>query len=224
MFKWKGMKKIPKINGSEIEKDKYFELSVNANNWRKTSFSLIVIIALLIGGLIKISVTNKVETFVIEKNGNNYSIVGNVSDVAQTQKKASEEQIIYFLNEVISNTKNLTRNTDIYEKNYKKSLSYLSRNTSIKIDNYLKSEKYAEKVKLGKTVEVKFNTGIKINDSTYQLRWSQTTFKRTGEIESTINYNGLFSIAFKDIENSKELHLNPLGLIITDFVQKSEML
>lgn len=224
MFSWKGIKRKQKINNVAVEEDRYFILSVNANNWRKVSASLLFIVAILVIGIIKISVSNKVETFVIEKNGNNYSVVGNVLDIAKTQKKVSEEQIIYFLNEVISNTKNLTRDTSIYEKNYKKSLAYLSQNSSIKIDNYLKNEKYSEKVKAGKTVELKFNTGIRINDSTYQLRWSQTTFKKNGEVENIENFNGLFTIDFKEIENSKELHLNPLGLVIIDLSQKKEIL
>lgn len=224
MRSWKGMKKNLKINGNDVGIDKYYELSVALNNWRKVSASLIFIVSILVVGIIKISITNKVETFVIEKNGNNYSVIGNVLDVAKTQKKISEEQIIYFLNEVLSNTKNLTRDTSIYEKNYKKSLAYLSRNASLKIDNYLKNEQYTEKVKAGKTVELKFNTGIKINDSTYQIRWSQTTFKKNGEVEKIDNYNGLFTIAFKDIKNSKELYLNPLGLVILDISQKKEIL
>lgn len=224
MKSYKGLKKTLKINNNEGGKDKYYELSVALNNWRKISTSLIFITALLVVGMIKISTTNKVETFVIEKNGNNYSVVGNILDVSQTQKKASEEQIIYFLNEVITNTKNLTRDTSIYEKNYKKSLAYLSRAASMKIDNYLKAEQYTEKVKMGKTVELKFNTGSKINDSTYQLRWSQTTFKKNGEIESIENYNGLFTVAFKEIKSSKELYLNPLGLVITDISQQKELL
>lgn len=224
MISWKGMKKNLKINENDVGIDKYYELSIALNNWRKISVSLIFIISILIVGIIKISITNKVETFVIEKNGNNYSVIGNVLDVAKTQKKVSEEQIIYFLNEVLSNTKNLTRDTSIYEKNYKKSLAYLSRNASLKIDNYLKNEHYTEKVKAGKTVELKFNTGIKINDSTYQIRWSQTTFNKNGEVEKIDNFNGLFTIAFKDIKNSKELYLNPLGLVILDISQKKEIL
>lgn len=224
MKSWKGRKRQEEINNNSVDCDKYYTLAVNANNWRKTCFSLIILIVLLIAGLIKVSITNKVETFVIEKNGNNYSVVGNVIDVAQTQNKVTDGEIIYFLNELISNAKTLPKSEEIYAKNYKKSLYYLSKSASSKFDNYLKEEKYVEKKRQGKTVEIVFNTGLKVSDNTYQIRWKQITYSPNGELEDVVNYNGLLTIGFKAITDSKVLYKNPLGLIVTEFSQKKELL
>ena len=103
------------------EKDKYYELSVNANNWRKMCLSLMIIVVFLAGGLLKVALTKKVDTFIVEKNGNVYSVLGEVNGLAKKQEKASEQEIIYFLNEVIDGIKGLPRNTEVYEKNYRKS-------------------------------------------------------------------------------------------------------
>ncbi|MDY2801263.1 MAG: type IV secretion system protein [Fusobacterium mortiferum] len=205
------------------EKDKYYELSVNANNWRKMCLSLLIIVVFLAGGLLKIALTKKVDTFIVEKNGNVYSVLGEVNGLSKKQEKASEQEIIYFLNEVIDGIKGLPRNTEIYEKNYRKSLAYLSRNSSKKIDSYLKDEGYVDKVKNGKTVEISFNTGTRISDNTYQIRWRQTTYTKEGEIESSINYSAIITITFTEV-SEKTLYINPLGLLIVDFSQKEEML
>ena len=157
------------------------------------------------------------------KNGNVYSVLGEVNGLAKKQEKASEQEIIYFLNEVIDGIKGLPRNTEVYEKNYRKSLAYLSRSSSKKIDNYLKDEGYVDKVKNGKTVEISFNTGTKISDNTYQIRWRQTTYNKEGEIESSINYSAIITITFTEV-SEKTLYVNPLGLLIVDFSQKEEML
>ena len=112
----------------------------------------------------------------------------------------------------------------MYNRNYKKSLVFLSRSAAKKFDNYLKEEKYVDKVKNGKTVEIYFNTGDKISDNTYQIRWRQTTFSKNGEIESNINYSAIVTITFTDMSDPQKVYINPLGLMITDFSQKEEML
>lgn len=224
MKSFKGLRTKLNIGGEVVEeKDKYYTLSVNANNWRKMSFSLMIIIVFLAAALIKISLTTKVNTFVVEKNGSKYSVLGEVSNIASTQTKVSDQEIIYFLNQVIDGVKGLPRNTEVYEKNYRKALAYLSRSAAKKIDNYLKTENYVKKVEDGKTVEISFNTGDKISNNTYQIRWRQNTYTKEGEIESSINYSAIFTISFTEI-SEKQLYINPLGLIVVDFSQKEEML
>ena len=48
MFNTKPRKTKKEIGGHDTEKDKYHTLSVSANNWRKMSFSLLVLVVLLI--------------------------------------------------------------------------------------------------------------------------------------------------------------------------------
>lgn len=224
MKSFKGFRTKLKLNGNDVEKkDKYYTLSVNANNWRKMCFSLMVVVVFLSAVLTKIALTKKVNTFIVEKSGNQYTVVGDVSSVAEVQKKVSEQEVIYFLNEVIDGIKGLPRNTEVYEKNYRKALSYLSRSAAKKIDNYLKEEDYVKKVENGKTVEIAFNTGDKISENTYQIRWRQTTYTKDGEVESNINYSAILTITFTDV-SEKTLYINPLGLMIVDFSQKEELL
>ncbi len=224
MKSFKGFRTKLKLNGNDVEKkDKYYTLSVNANNWRKMCFSLMVVVVFLSAVLTKIALTKKVNTFIVEKSGNQYTVIGDVSSVAEVQKKASEQEVIYFLNEVIDGIKGLPRNTEVYEKNYRKALSYLSRSAAKKIDNYLKEEDYVKKVENGKTVEIAFNTGDKISENTYQIRWRQTTYTKDGEVESNINYSAILTITFTDV-SEKTLYINPLGLMIVDFSQKEELL
>ncbi len=52
----------------------------------------------------------------------------------------------------------------------------------------------------------------------------QTTFSKNGEIESNINYSAIVTITFTDMSDPQKVYINPLGLMITDFSQKEEML
>ena len=89
---------------------------------------------------------------------------------------------------------------------------------------FYKAEKYVEKFQNGKTVEIAFNTGDKISDNTYQIRWKQSTYTKNGELESQINYSAIITIGFNEITDPKMLYINPLGLMIVDFSQKEELL
>ena len=58
------------LNNNDPSVDPYFQLAKNANNWRKTAFSLMLIIVLLIFFLANIAMKSTVETFIIEREGN----------------------------------------------------------------------------------------------------------------------------------------------------------
>ena len=75
MKSFKGFRTKLKLNGNDVEKkDKYYTLSVNANNWRKMCFSLMVVVVFLSAVLTKIALTKKVNTFIVEKSGNQYTV------------------------------------------------------------------------------------------------------------------------------------------------------
>ena len=225
MFSFKNKKKKAlEINKEPIAHDKYLDLRKSVDNWRRLS-SLLMIFALLLGfGLFKTSETNKIQTFILEKEGNTYSILGTVHDLAQTQNKASEEQIIYFLNNFVTKTKFLTPNLALYKKNYEEVLSFMSNSTQTKLARYLVEDNYKEKIQKQETVEIVFNTGIRLEGNSYQLRWTQNTFNKNGVLYLQENFMGVFNLEFVDIKDRTTLLHNPLGILINDFIQTKEKL
>ena len=175
-------------------------------------------------GLIYTSRKNSVETFVLEKNGNNYKILGNIQDLTTTQNSATDEQIIYFLNQFVMKSKFLPRDLDIYERNYTQILSLMTQTTSKKLDKYLTDEKYEEKIRKGQTVEIILNTALRLEKNSYQVRWTQRIFNKSGELIGSKNYLGVFTIKFGGIKDKETLINNPLGIIITNFIQSEENL
>lgn len=222
MFSWKSKKEKLNINEEEVPRDKYLDMAKNSSNWRKFCFIQMIIIFLLVIGVINISKKNSIETFVLEKTGNEYTILGNVQDLAINQKKASDEQVIYFLNNFINMSKSMTPSVELYKKNYSTIVSYMNQNTASKLEMYLKEDGYLDKFTNKKTVEIIFNTGIKLGNDSYQVRWVQRTFNNKGEVESTINYMAIFTIEFIDIKDKTTLLYNPLGILITDYKEKKE--
>lgn len=221
MMRWKGKRQEVQVHGTGVGIDRSLELKKAANNWRKTSFSLLLLNFLLVGGLVYTSKVNSIETFVLEKEGNNYSILGRIEDLAKAQNSATDEQIFYFLNQFIVKSKFLPNDLSIYEKNYTDILSLMNMATSKKLDSYLKDENYAEKIRKGQTVEIVLNTSLKLENS-YQIRWTQKVFDKDGKLKSSTNYIGVFTIEFADIKNKETLINNPLGIIITNFIQSEE--
>ena len=147
-----------------------------------------------------------------------------VHDLAQTQNKASEEQIIYFLNNFVTKTKFLTPNLALYKKNYEEVLSFMSNSTQTKLARYLVEDNYKEKIQKQETVEIVFNTGIRLEGNSYQLRWTQNTFNKNGVLYLQENFMGVFNLEFVDIKDRTTLLHNPLGILINDFIQTKEKL
>lgn len=226
MFNWKGIKEKFKINNQEVKKDKYYDLAVSNSNWRRISFSLVLLIFVLIFGLIKTSEKNKIQTFVVEKAGiGEYSILGKVEDVTKNAIAArSDEEIIYFLKNYIERTKSITPSIDTYKKNYATVRSYMTSNTAKKMENYLMEGGYKDYFQNYKTVEILYNTGIRLDKDTFQLRWNQRVYSKDGNIESVTPMIGVFTVTFAPVESKEILRENPLGLLITDYREQKEII
>lgn len=224
MKSWKGLKKKTEIKEYDTGENIYASIAKSRENWRRTTFTLTIAVVVLSLALAKASETNKIKTYIVEKDGTNTKVLGSTLDMSNIENKISDNEVIYFIKEVLLNTKTLPASQVMYEKNYKKSLAFLSRSASKKLDAYLKVEKYVEKAKSKKTVDIIFNTGTKLpgTKNIYQIRWKQLTYDRDGNVIEDKNYNGNFTVEFKEIENEKMLYENPLGLIITDISQREE--
>ncbi|WP_349764084.1 type IV secretion system protein [Fusobacterium sp. SYSU M8D902] len=223
---WKGKKsKLIKKNNN-VDENIYSNIATAKENWKKMSIILSVAIVILSIMLVKSSETNKIQTYIIEKDGINTKVLGNVNSISNNKINISDNEIIYFINEVIYNTKTLPRSQRVYEKSYKKALPFLSRNASNKMDNYLKVEKYVQKAKDGKTIDIVFNTGTKLPDikNIYQIRWKQFTYDKEGNLIDEKNFNGNFTVEIQEVKNERMLYSNPLGIVITDISQKEEKL
>lgn len=223
MFSWKEKKKkVLEIN-SEIVKDKYFDLKKSNRYLRKFSASLIIINLILVTGIITISKKNKIQTFIVEKNQNNYSVLGDIENVAG-QKNVKENEIISRLYDFIYLTKTLTSDLELYKKSIDKATFYMTENSKNKFEFYLKENGYEEFVKKGFKIETVFSTGIKLEENTYQLRYVFRIINKEGKIEKEIRKMSMFNISFsKYLENKNEVIYNPLGLKIIDFVESTEI-
>lgn len=227
MKMWKGKKSKKKICEHNLDDNIYSNIAKSKENWKKITIILTVVVGILSVCLAKATETNKIQTYIIEKDGVNTKIVGNINDITNNQKiNISDSEIIYFINEVIYNTKTLPKSQAVYEKSYKKALPFLSKNASNKMDNYLKVEKYVQKAKEGKTVDIVFNTGQKLPDikNIYQIRWKQFTYDKEGNLIDEKNFNGNFTVEIQEIKNERMLYSNPLGIVITDISQREEKL
>lgn len=225
-MRWKGNKTKNKICNNDVDDNIYSNIAKSKENWKKMSIILCVATVILSVALAKTSETNKIQTYIIEKDGINTNVLGNVNVLSGNKVNISDNEIIYFINEVIYNTKTLPKSQAVYEKSYKKALPFLSRNASNKMDNYLKVEKYVQKAKDGKTVDIVFNTGNRLPDikNIYQIRWKQFTYDKQGNLIDEKNYNGNFTVEIQDIKDEKMLYANPLGIVITDISQREEKL
>jgi len=176
-------------------------------------------------GMVKISKSNGIQTFLVERIGNEYVVAGDIEKLASQQKMIPEEQIISTLFSFIEKTKLLTSDIKLYEKNLEKAKFLMTENTKNKSNLYLMSDDYREFVKNQYRVEPIFITGVRLNETSnsYQLRWKLRITDKDGKIKLEKIYMGIFTIKFvTEMKSPLEVVNNPLGIKIVDFVQTEE--
>lgn len=188
------------------------------------SFSLLIN-TFLGYGLVENSKTNGIQTFLVERIGNEYIVAGDIEKLASQQKMIPEEQIISTLFSFIEKTKLLTSDLKLYEKNLEKAKYLMTENAKNKSNLYLMSDDYKEFVKKQYRVEPIFITGVRLRESnnSYQLRWKLRITDSNGQIKLEKMYMGIFTIKFiTEMKSPSEVINNPLGIKIIDFVQTEE--
>ena len=228
IYNWKNRNKNSLLTSKEkLPRDKFLDMQINSNNWRKVAFFSCLVSIFLVFGIINISSNNKIQTYIIEKEGNTYNNLGTANNIGYTQrsqKNVTDEEVIYFLFNFINKTRFLTPNLGLYTKNTEEILSFLTKRSSNKMDRYLIETGYDKKIKEKQTVEIIQNTGIKLENNSYQVRWIERTSNKDGKVILEENYMGIFTIKFVEIKEKNNLLFNPLGMVIVDFTQIKEKL
>ena len=80
-----------------------------------------------------------------------------------------------------------------------------------------------EKMRKKESRDVSITSVLKMQENTYQVRWTENNYSDTGNIYSTVPMVGMFTVDYITPESEDMLMVNSLGIIITDFSYSQEM-
>ena len=223
MFNWRNKNK--KQTNSEIENlspDRYLDLAKANDNKRKIIFSLIILqlFSLVIIG--QLSFRNNIRTYVIEKDNNNYTILGYANDLSSKLYQADDKSVAYFINNFVRKSRYLSSDLVLYKKNYEEIMFFMTDSTNNKLEQALIDSGYREKIKEKKTVDIEILSTLKLTNDTYQVRWIEKTYDEYGKLRSRDLMVGVYTYKFTNPKNKEMIKYNPLNILITDISQSKE--
>ena len=107
---------------------------------------------------------------------------------------------------------------DIQEQYY-----FLNKVTQQKLLEYITKDNVEEKMKRKESRDVSITSILKMQENTYQVRWTENNYTDTGNIYSTVPMVGMFTVEYITPQTEDMLMVNSLGIIITDFSYSQEM-
>lgn len=223
MFNWRNKNK--KQTNAAIENtspDRYLDLAKSNDNKRKIIFSLIILqlFSLIIIG--QLSFGNSIRTYIIEKDNNNYTLLGYANDLSSKTYQTDDKSVAYFINNFVRKSRYLSSDLVLYKKNYEEIMFFMTDSTNNKLEQFLIDSGYREKIKEKKTVDIEILSTLKLTDDTYQVRWIEKTYDEYGKLRGRDLMVGVYTYKFTNPKNKEMIKYNPLNILITDISQSKE--
>lgn len=217
MFNWKSNDKKKKTNLEMQEPDRYYKQVVALQNQKKINISLLTIIILLIIILGKITFFYQTRVFIVEKDHNNYTYLGNVHNLTKQIYNPSDKDLIYFMNKITKNMRFLPADNVVLGKNRQELNYYLSPEAKQKLLGYDKEFNLVNLQKKGVVMDIVPISAIRLSAGTFQLRWVEKMYDVKGaEINSNLMV-GIFKYKIEPPTSSDQILNNPLGINIINF-------
>ncbi|MDU1912675.1 type IV secretion system protein [Fusobacterium sp.] len=165
---------------------------------------------------------NKNKKQVIEKDNNNYTILGYANDLSSKTYQADDKSVAYFINNFVRKSRYLSSDLVLYKKNYEEIMFFMTDSTNNKLEQFLIDSGYREKIKEKKTVDIEILSTLKLTDDTYQVRWIEKTYDEYGKLRGRDLMVGVYTYKFTNPKNKEMIKYNPLNILITDISQSKE--
>jgi len=199
----------PYQKAAQVWDDRLGAATVSAKNWRLGTFASLALVALMGGGMIWQSAQASIAVHVVELDRN-----GSVKSVnpLQGQFKPSDAQIAHQLAGFIKNVRSVSIDPVVVRENWMKAYNFATDEAAMKLNSYAqKNDPFAE---IGsRSVTVDINSVIRSSADTFEIRWSETSFRKGSFVRSE-TYTASLNVITTPPTDAETLHRNPLGLYV----------
>lgn len=190
---------------------------VQARNWRLMAFGAMLLSAVLAVCLTWLGAQSSVLTYIVEleKTGQPGRI-----QLANNRYQPTTHQVAYYIRKVVEQVRSIPTDPVVLRQNWLVAYKYLSGDAVQRMNEQGASlEDAADKHHNTRSVQV--TSVIHRSDSSFQVRWVETTFVN-GSMAGTEHYTGLFTYEVNPPQDEQQVFDNPLGVYITDFTWSRE--
>lgn len=187
---------------------------VRARIWRITTFWLLGICTILVGGIIFYAMEPKRVPYIIEIQANGEARYK--GEIDPFKFIPSETHVQYYLKKFIEYTRTLSSDIVVVKKNWRDAYHYLTPAGSNILSTYAKELQPLVRYKDFR-VDIKFTSILQHSQYTRQVNWIESVWNSHGELLSQIHWRGVFKYEFRFPSTIEHLEKNPLGFFVDSF-------
>jgi type IV secretion system protein VirB5 len=206
----------PYALGRKEYDDRYERLAKNAAAWKRTAFSMLLLLSVSTAVVLWMAQTVKVVPFVVQVDRHGYEIA---VQPAEAHEVTDDRVVMARLADFISNTRSIysdaTAMMTFIEKAYN---SVESTSPALrKLDAWFRENNpFAQRDTVVSVTVQSVLRASPESDTTWQAEWSEKTYDR-GMPKTEKFYKGTFVIEFHTPSSIADVMKNPLGVFVSDF-------
>ena len=182
---------------------------VQAKNWRLAALGLLGLCALLISGMMAMSLQSRITPYVVEvETGGRVRAVG----AANADYKPTDAQIAHELARFIKNVRSVSIDPVVIRQNWLSAYDYATDQAAITLNSYAKdNDPFAH---IGAhSVSIDVTSIVRASADSFEIRWRETEFENGAKV-ATSDYTAHLSILISPPKDAETIHRNPLGLYV----------
>lgn len=206
----------------EIGIERYVSLGNLIYNWKIAFFSMLSVSILLFISSIYLFTSRSVYPYIITVDKHTGEVIS--SEVLKSSNvEISKKEIEYFMKKFIFDTRTITTDKNFFNKSLKNSNTFLTSDTQKKIITILSNENVNSFFIDGITrdVEILSFNSVSETKNTYQIRWREKEFDKSGQLIKRRNMNAILKLDFF-VPKPEQIQFNPFGIAISDYNQSQE--
>ncbi|MDR3258677.1 MAG: type IV secretion system protein [Fusobacteriaceae bacterium] len=210
------------INPIDPFHEHYFRLNRSKRNWQITCICFFILCLILLVSYVNLSNRVYIEPYIVfinEKEG----IIRNIGELSHIKYVPNDKVIFSTILTHITDTRSIPLDYVMYGKNIEKQYLFLNNISLQKLLSYIEADNIKEMFKKKESRDIAITTILKMNNTSYQARWEETTYSENGTIKKKEKFQGIFTIEIKESKDEKAIRINPLGIIIKDFSYQKEL-
>lgn len=183
-------------------------------SWRWATLGTGVMLAGALAGLVAVANRQPPKPLTVRVNTDGSAqVVG----PAEVDFQPGPTELRYFLQHWLKLTRAVPLDPVIVKSAWNEAYTFTTPQTANKLNAYAR-QPGSPMSKVGvETVAVQVRSVIPVTPTSYQARWTETTFSEQGQIKDTAQWTATFTIKVNAPTTDDVAMVNPLGLYITDF-------
>lgn len=182
--------------------------------WRWAAFGLFGVCVLSVGGLVAAANQPPPKPLYIRVNSDGS---GQVVGRAEQMNPVGTREARYYLQHWLKLTRTVPLDPVIIKSAWNEAYAFTTPQAANKLNAYARLPD-SPMAKVGReTVAIQIRSVVPISATSYQARWTETTYTDAGQVRDTADWTATFTTKVAEPKDDKLAFVNPFGIYITDF-------